>query len=275
MPTGGGMGIVVVAGLGALILAVAGLGGTAYLLFTNLDTSDATLNNLSAHSDNKGGVPPGPPTPPRGGAFPGGDDPGPFNPRNQRDTFQLRPVAGTVPPISPPGAIDAAVPQTILLPGRVGAIAVGGGGRYIVFHFPEQGRLAVFDANVGDLTTSEGMENGAIQLAAGATKVVVSVPNTRNYRVYSLPELKRENEFEPPLFHGGRAIAMGSRTNGPLLCVDPFGHVVLMDIASGKPIEGSDQEIQLPNGQLRAAPNGKLFVARQWIWPQREVLDGG
>ena len=137
------------------------------------------------------------------------------------------------------------------LPGRVGAIAVGGGGRYIVFHFPEQGRLAVFDANVGDLTTSEGMENGAIQLAAGATKVVVSVPNTRNYRVYSLPELKRENEFEPPLFHGGRAIAMGSRTNGPLLCVDPFGHVVLMDIASGKPIEGSDQEIQLPNGQLR------------------------
>ena len=36
------------------------------------------------------------------------------------------------------------------------------------------------------------MENGEIQLAAGATKVVVSVPNTRNYRVYSLPELKRE-----------------------------------------------------------------------------------
>ena len=34
-------------------------------------------------------------------------------------------------------------------------------------------------------------------------KLVVSVPRTRKYRVYSLPDLKQQNEFESPLFHGG------------------------------------------------------------------------
>lgn len=39
--TGGSMTIVVIAGLGALFLALGGLGTTGYFLFTNLDTSDA------------------------------------------------------------------------------------------------------------------------------------------------------------------------------------------------------------------------------------------
>lgn len=272
---GGSMLVVVLAGIGALVITLGGLAVTGYVLFSNLDTATAATKR-STWSEGGGGWRPNPdeePTPgggtkgnTKGSGSKGGTIPNrPFDPpksKEPKNTFVLRPVPGSLTPITPPAAIDPASPKTILLPGKAEAVAVGGGGRYIVLHFSHPGRLAVFDANTGAIEHEIGTENGPVNMAAGANKLVMTVPGSRGkLRVYSLPELKHEKEFDGVLFHGINALAMGSRTNGPLLTVDVFGHVVLMDIATGKPIEGSDQEIQIPNGQLRASADGKLFVA--------------
>lgn len=265
---GGSMAVVLIAGIGALLITLGGLGATGYFLFTNLDTSDAALNSMGHHPG--GGVnSPGGNSAGKGGTLPGGGKVvipgipggGPAAPPKHKDSFDLKPVRGALPVISPP-SIEANTAKTILLPGKAEAVAIGGGGRYIVMHFPQPGRLAVFDANTGAIEHETQTEAGIAQLAAGANKLVMSIPNSRKmFRVYSLPGLKQENEFECPLFHGAKAAAMGSRTNGPLLLADVVGNVVLVDIRTGKPIEGSDLQLGIPTGQLRASADGNLYVA--------------
>jgi hypothetical protein len=147
---GGGMGIVVLAGVGALVLAVAGLGATGYLLFTNLDTSDSTINKLSSDDEPKRATrdvkTPGNPIIPRAT----GDVKTPTNPiiprpdrpkstprpsrtppsvpgksklveprfeKKPGDTFDLSPVTGTRQEITPP-PIDLRNPVSLKLPGR-------------------------------------------------------------------------------------------------------------------------------------------------------------
>jgi hypothetical protein len=265
----GSLTVVILAGIGALLITLGGLGATGYYLFTHLDPTRSrgpTRTDITSKAPLSGATIPG--TGPASGKLaipgmpkPGGGNTPPHPPRKPSDTFELRPVMGTLPPITPP-ALDANTPKTILLPGSADAVAVGGGGRYIVLHFP-QGRLAVFDANSGDVAHEANAPRGRVLLAAGANMVVLSVSTEPSkYRVYSLPELRQQSEFECPLFHGAQALAMGSRTNGPLLMTDPFGHVVLVDLLTGQPVEGSDDErLGIPSGQLRASADGKLFVA--------------
>ena len=166
MRGGGGMGIVVFAGVSALVLAVAGLGATGYLLFTNLDTSDSTINNLSSDTASesksrpKTGIPGGLIIPGQGrpkGVRPGTTTPSvpdkfePFVPPFEKkldDSFDLKPVTGTHQVINPP-PFDLKNPVTLKLPGPAEAVTVGGNGRYIIFHIPATQQLTVFDAGKG------------------------------------------------------------------------------------------------------------------------------
>lgn len=214
-----------------------------------------------------GGVRPNPNPNPGGGIRPNPnpipEPPNPFPPEppKPKDTFELRPVAGKLDRITPPTDLKENEPRAILLPGRAEHVAVGGGGRYIVFQFPAQKRLAVFDANTGDLLPQTGDLDGNGLMAAGANKLVVPSNQRNKYRVLTLPGLERESEFELPIFHGARGLAMGSRTNGPLLAIDPFGESVLMDLTTGTAIDGSKARNECPQNQLRATADGKLFFA--------------
>ena len=51
--------------------------------------------------------------------------------------------------------------------------------------------------------------------------------------------------------------------NRRLVAVDPFGELALMDLNTGKPIEGASGKFNngVPTNQMRAAPDGKLFFA--------------
>jgi hypothetical protein len=251
-------------GLGLLFVFLS-LVLTGWILFTQIDT-ETTWDKASTYtfSQTPGGgwsqTDDGPN--PGGIRFPDGIIPPPPEPTKPKDTFDLKPAPGTLSTIVPLTDLEPMSPKTVLLPGRANGVSVGGGGRYIVFHFPQQGRLAVFDVNSGDLLPDAAtLPNGDAALTAGANKLVVSVPNSKKLRVFSLPDLKQQKEFENPLFFGTKVIAMGSRTNGPLLVSDPFGHVLLMDIDSGKVIDGSERELQLPSNHIRATPDGKLFLA--------------
>jgi hypothetical protein len=164
--------------------------------------------------------------------------------------------------ITPPTDLVVNEPRTILLPGRADRVAVGGGGRYIVLTFPAEGRLEVFDANTGGLLAGTDLpkEHGRL-LAAGANKVVVKTNQGKRFRVYSLPDLVEGREFELTGVFDAVDVAIGSRTNGPLIAADPFGFVQLVDLTTGTIVEGSPKKLEVPNHRivLSATADGKLF----------------
>jgi hypothetical protein len=256
--TGGSMTIVVFAGLGALLLAIGGLGTTGYFLFTNLDTSDATINKLNNQAPNPGG---NRPNNNNSGGNQGGNTGGNPAPPPKKTTFELQPVTGALPPIKVSPLTSEA--STIDLRSKVGAVAIGGGGRYIVMHFPDTGAFGVFDANTA-LVTTKPMETGDVKIAAGLSRAVAIIPSSNSMCVYSLPDLNKQFEVPSPV-NGLRAIAMGSRTNGPLVGIGTFGGIHLMDIkADGvKEVEEArNDKLDLfwQSGLLRATPDGRRFL---------------
>ncbi len=269
----GSMAVVIFAGIGALLIALGGLGAAGYALFTNLDTSDSTL--ASASSNTKSGTNPkggfnskGGGLNQKGGFNPGIPDTPPFEPQQKQktDAFELQPVSGTTQQISPP-PIDLSLPVTRTLPGRADAVTVGGNGRYIIFYIASTQQLTVFDANKGDFTATQRVpDGGPLSLAGGQNRVVTCSFGNRMLRSYSLPDLRTEFDFQNPLFHPASAVAMGSATNSPVLLSDPFGNVALMELTStgAKLVEGSKTQEQLNVASqpvtVHAAPNGKLFV---------------
>jgi hypothetical protein len=275
---GGGMGVVVLAGVGALVLALGGLVGTGVLLYSNLDTSDSTISNLSSDSGSgssskggtRGGTPVNPrprPDPVRPGPRPQPTPPEPFQPEpfpppKKKDTFELRPAAGVRQAISPT-PLEAS-PKTVELPGPAAAVAVGGNGRYVVFHVPSKRQLAVFDVNTGTVRPGpEPADDGKLLLAAGMNRLAVLAPGNV-LRVYSLPDLRRLYDATgPQLPHNASQMVMGSATNGPLLATNPFGESVLVEIGEreAKPVEGSNQSIG--GGiiaPIRMSASGRLVV---------------
>jgi hypothetical protein len=270
---GGGSAMIVLlsGGLG-LLFVLGGLTLTGWFLFTQIDMEEQASNRPNNNRPNNPGNNPGnsgqkgnnnPNQPPKGntgqiGGFPF-DPPDPPKPKEM--FFDLRPVPGTLTAITPPADLDEGVSKKFPI-GRVDSVAVGGGGRYIVFHSPE-GRFQLFDVNACDVVKEITMnENGNVLMTAGANTLVVALPNSpKQLRVYSLPALKQVNEFTLPMVFGARSITMGAGTNGPLLAVDPFGEAVLMDINTGKAIEGASGKIGIAHNQVRATHDGKMFLA--------------
>jgi len=271
---GGSMTIVVIAGLGAFLVAIGALGAAGYVLFTNLDTSDSTIGSIG--SGTTGTNPKGNTNTPgpriskgnkgtKGVVIPGTPDPEqwepPPPPKKKADTFELKPVSGPLPAIAePPLPAD---PSNVPLPGRVGTIAVGGGGRYLVLHFPDQGKLGIFDAATARFNAADA-DPGDARLAAGLSRAVLYVPGPKVFRVYSLPDLGKEFDASVDLFFGVQSMVMGSRTNGPLLVDAGFGEVRLYDIAGAfTEIEGAMGKppgIHSSTGGLRASPDGTAFA---------------
>jgi len=286
MRGGGGSAIVVLAGVGALVLAIAGLGTAGYLMFTNLDTSDSTIHKIGTDGGSKSGTKAGT----KGNATPGGitipgtgrpkgivrpgttpsvpDNVDQFVPPFEKkpvDTFDLKPVTGTHQPITPP-TIDLKNPVTVKLPGPVESATVGGNGRYVVLHIPLTHDLMVFDATQGAIVATEKVpEPFRLFLAGGQNRVVTCDQGSRILRSYTLPDLRKEFDFTSPLFHHPDGIAMGSGVNSPLLITDPFASVALIELTDrgATVVEGSktEQSLGLPSQSPnpRAAPSGSVF----------------
>ncbi|VTU00610.1 hypothetical protein : Uncharacterized protein OS=Planctomyces maris DSM 8797 GN=PM8797T_30127 PE=4 SV=1 [Gemmataceae bacterium] len=239
---------VMLASLAVLLVSISGLGATGYYLFTARPAPQAA-EALPAH---RAPLPAGDATEP-GSALP---------PSPRVEKFDLKPLAGLVPPVTPT-KLEADLTTLDLAPhgGRVGAVAVGGGGRFLVMHFPDEGRLGVFDASEGRVVGTVGAENGDVKVAAGLSWVVTCAAGN-NFRVLTLPTLEPRYDTTVPLFGGVAAMAMGHRTDGPLLLTNPFGDVVLLDVtgAALKEVEGSRKKPGIVPNNLRAAPDGTAFL---------------
>jgi hypothetical protein len=269
---GGSAMIVLVSGGLGLLFVLGGLSVTGWFLFTQIDVETASTNrpNSSSSSSSSGTNPKGtnpkntnpkntnPKFPP---GFPTDPDPG-FPPVKAKpvDTFDLRPVVGALPAIAPPTL--PADPSNAPLGGKVGQIAIGGGGRYIVMHRPDEGKLGFFDVSAAKLYWTDA-DNGDVKLAAGLSRAVVYSPSANIFRVYSLPDLQKQFDFSSANITGLRNIAMGSRTNGPLLGTGTFGDPVLIELGANemKEVEGTRKErAELHWNMLRASPDGTAFT---------------
>jgi hypothetical protein len=276
---GGGSAMVVLlsGGLG-LLFVLGGLTLTGWYLFTQIDMEDTTVSrpntnpNTNRPSGNTPNTTPGWPNNTPRPNIPGnnggnqGPPPWPGFPNTpvEKKEFDLRPVRGTLTPITPPNDLDEGLPKKFPLGNaKVDTVAVGGGGRYIIIH-SEDGQIQLFDANAADMVKDVAMpETGRVLMTAGANTLAVLLPgfSSKTIRVYSLPDLKKQNEFTLPMNFGPKSITMGASTNGPLLAVDFTGEVALMDISSGKPIDGASGKIGMPYDHVRAPHDGKMFVA--------------
>src|SRR5262249_17363532 len=112
-------------------------------------------------------------------------------------------------------------PERVALPGKAGAVAVGGdGGRYLVMHLPDAGKLAVFDAGAAAITRQVPVEGKELILAACRDRAFVIDPFNRTLDRYSLPELRKEDGMRlgMQVTPVGAAIGEGC-VGGGTLCV--------------------------------------------------------
>src|SRR5438105_4814357 len=67
-------------------------------------------------------------------------------------------------------------PTTVRLPATVEGLAVGGEGRFLVFHFRTLNKLGVFDVNEERVVHSLDVPGPTVHFAAGMTKLLVHRP---------------------------------------------------------------------------------------------------
>lgn len=280
---GGSAMIVLFSGALGLLFVIGGLGITGWFLFTQIDMTETTSNNSSNSSkpnnspggsknnNNPKGVTPNPKGGPIGPPpdWPGG---GPIIPQKPKDIFDLKPATGPAVPITAPEL--PADPSNVDLGSKVGAVSVGGGGRYIVMHFPDKGQLGVFDVSTAQVDFTAA-DNGNVLLAAGLSRVVMYVQSANIFRVYTLPGLKKMYDYTGP--RDIRGMAMGSKTNSPLFVVGVFGRVSLQEVGTNgmKEVDGSAGEpgVHADWNCARALPDGTGFTTHDGFRPdQRTTL---
>ncbi|HSQ58107.1 MAG TPA: hypothetical protein VLM40_20450, partial [Gemmata sp.] len=200
------------------------------------------------------------------GGFPGGAIPDIPTPPKKVDRFDLRPVTGPLPSFPETKFSDPSGTELITdFPGKADTLALGGAGRYLAMHFADAGKLVVVDLCEAKIVADKEADKGKVKLAAGLSRLVVWAPAARLFRVYDLPNLEKLYDAKCELFHGPQFIAMGNRTNGPLLASDFTGEVVLHDISKNDApvIEGSRGRPGIHSGSefgVRATPDGKVFA---------------
>ena len=266
---GGSMAMVVMVGLTALVITLGGLGVTGYYLFTNLDVPETSsyshqLLGSSNSGGNKsttgqprrhtaGGIPGGAP----GGGWPGGGWRPVGPPPKKADGF-----SPNDPEASGHHAADARCLRTrvLTLPGKIGTMSVG----VAPVHrhaLPDQG-LSVSMCRREDLRRWRRTPATSI---ARPGQSAFDVGTRRSAPRLLAPEPRQEVRREGALTFGAQMIGMGNRTNGPLMVVDPFGEVALLDLTStdAPVIEGSQGRAgghAGMSGGLRVTPNGKVFA---------------
>jgi hypothetical protein len=257
--TSGNAGLII-AGVvgGVLLLCCGGVAGVGYLFYLQLMQTKARVQEALAEAQAEAA---------RAQQAEGEQQLQPDRPPDQWKADvpgfgQVQP-AKPVPPIKLP-PLPARVPihpapikeeTTYNLPDAVQRLAVGGGGRFLVMHFPKQRKLGVFDVNEAKITWYVPVEDGAVYFAAGMSKLLVYLPSAGLMQCWDLLTHEREKIGKLAESPGKvEAFCMGSASAGPLLaCWDGRGR--LFDIDTFEP---------MPVGEEGALPGGGLTGGNYW-----------
>jgi hypothetical protein len=110
---------------------------------------------------------------------------------------------------------------TVQLPGAAGEVCVGGGGRYLIMHLPQQRQLAIFDSNEAKVVKYLPLAEDSPKLAAGLDRMLVFSPNSNVLQRWNLTTFKKEVTVQAPV--AIKAMAMGSASSGPLVVLTDNG----------------------------------------------------
>jgi WD40 repeat protein len=187
--------------------------------------------------------------------------------------------------IHPPDMPQEQVVQP--LPAPVSDLAVGGGGRYLILHFPKLGKLAVFDVNQAKITQFIPVED-EIKFTAGLDKLILVSPSKLVLKRYSLHTFQQEASASLPIRGEVMAIVMGSASKGPLLIRWTPGRrpndrttLTFFDVEKLEPLTWRFKPLPPYSGgyfgstydqrnHIRAAPDGSAFG----VWSRNRQPNG-
>jgi hypothetical protein len=180
-----------------------------------------------------------------------------------RGQAHLKPVK--LPAIKPPTLAEDRV--AVKLPSTFEGCAVGGGGRYLIFHLKQLRQLAVFDVTQAKVAKYLPLGSDDIGYAAGAEKLVVVLRDQKIIQRWDLAKLEKEltKTIAKPerIFN----VVMGSASNGPIFLGggDYYdnGQVFLdLQTLEGSAVKPADGHWSVGGGSdtiIRASANGLAF----------------
>ena len=119
-----------------------------------------------------------------------------------------------------PPAEKVEAPLVRTLENKVHDVAVGGGGRFLILTLKDARKLAVFDVNAADVVKTIELPSGNVVVVAGATTLVIALPDLAVFERWDLGTMTRQGERVPSSIKGRlKSLAMGSDSDGPLLAV--------------------------------------------------------
>lgn len=273
--------IVFLSGGLVLLCVVGGLSLTGWFLFTQIDMTETVSaqpnNNPVGHGNKSDLVTPNVlPTPPR--KRPGREGIPPVGRPAGEPAIQPQqpdPIRLELPPLPNPVEIRVA-PVTeetpYKLPEPVRSLRVGGGGRFLILHFPKLRKFGVFDANEAKIVRYIAAPEEDVLYAAGMTKLVVFQPGSRVTERYDLLTGEREHIGTLDLPTGPvEAFCMGHASAGPLLVGVRNQGAMLFDITQFKEIPlpkssqltgygfGNNAKLRLEAGNYWAGATGRVF----------------
>lgn len=126
--------------------------------------------------------------------------------------------------------------EQVSLGGEATDVAVGGGGRFLIYHLKGQKKLAILDLQKGEVVKHIPVADDNMLFTAGAQKLVIANLGQRLLVPWNLQTLEQEKAAPlPPELAGDatKQMAMGSASTGPVFFSQPMGRRVLsLDLAS-------------------------------------------
>lgn len=107
--------------------------------------------------------------------------------------------------------------KTVKLPEVVDDVVVGGGGRYLLYHFKAIKKIGVFDVNQVEITHYIATPDADSKFAAGLKKLVVVNSDGSLISRYDIATGERELTTSIELNGIPSSVLMGSETNGPVV----------------------------------------------------------
>jgi hypothetical protein len=137
-----------------------------------------------------------------------------------RDAARTAPADPSTVAIKPPALAEEKVVRR--LPEVFSTVAVGGGGRYLIFHLPKLKKLAVFDVSEARVTKYIPLAEDDITFAAGLDSVVVGLKKAGKLERWSLTTFELEKSAAPPFKEDIKVVIMGHGSNGPVVVNGQF-----------------------------------------------------
>jgi hypothetical protein len=132
----------------------------------------------------------------------------------------IRPPALAIPPARLAPRAEPAAPAPLALPtdGRISDVTTGGGGRYLLLTLGDARKVAVFDVTTASFTKTIALPSPGALVAAGATKLVVALPDQKRLQIFDLATPDQAPADRPlPIDGRLKGLALGSDSEGPAL----------------------------------------------------------